>query len=349
MDKVLSIIIPSYNMEKYLGRCIDSILIPNLDLLDIIIINDGSTDNTFKIGCAYEKRYPNSIRCINKQNGNYGSCINTALKVAKGKFIRILDADDSYNTVMLDEFVRRIKSIEVDCIITNFDIVNSDGSIRRKVRYQRLKPYKIIPMEENYEYIAKTISMHAVTFRTELLRELNYSQTEGISYTDSEWVYTPIAFSKTCIYYPFNIYTYLLGREGQTMDPVVLKKRYHHLTTIIEHKTQLALLYQTNISVNSNYLLLRLKSMIITNLYFALFSSEELKDIFRALYLKNKNNWKELGINMNSLTRLPIIKYSTFKGWEEHGLSNSYVPPKFVKFYRMTHRIISHIYILLYN
>ena len=93
--KVLSLCIPSYNMEAYLGRCVDSLLAEEvIDKLEIIIVNDGSKDRTLEIANAYRDRYPQSVVVVDKPNGHYGSTVNAALKVATGRYFRLLDADD---------------------------------------------------------------------------------------------------------------------------------------------------------------------------------------------------------------------------------------------------------------
>ena len=106
MVKLLSVIIPTYNMELYLRRCLDSLLVSgeNMALLEVLIINDGSMDASSAIAHTYESDYPQTFRVIDKANGNYGSCINRGLKEARGQFVRILDADDYYQTGNLDQF-----------------------------------------------------------------------------------------------------------------------------------------------------------------------------------------------------------------------------------------------------
>ena len=92
MDKILTVIIPTYIMEDYLRYCLDSLLIKeNFKQLEVLIINDGSKDSSSAIGHEYEQLYPEVFRVIDKENGNYGSCINRGLKEAKGKYVKILE------------------------------------------------------------------------------------------------------------------------------------------------------------------------------------------------------------------------------------------------------------------
>ena len=89
MNKVITIVIPTYNMERYLDRCLNSLIIaPDLmDKLEVLVINDGCKDRSSEIGHSYEAKFPNSFRVIDKENGNYGSCINRGLKEATGNLI----------------------------------------------------------------------------------------------------------------------------------------------------------------------------------------------------------------------------------------------------------------------
>ena len=105
-QKILSIIVPTYNMEKYLSYCLDSFLIDkNRDKLEVIIVNDGSKDRSLDIAKEYVSRAADVFRVIDKKNGNYGSCINAALPVVNAKYVKVVDSDDSVDTVHLDEFI----------------------------------------------------------------------------------------------------------------------------------------------------------------------------------------------------------------------------------------------------
>lgn len=106
--KTLSVIIPTYNVERYLHKCLSSLIVSDEKLfncLEVIVIIDGATDNSSQIAHSYENDYPEVFKVIDKQNGNYGSCINRGIKEANGKYIKILDADDSLETSVLSQYI----------------------------------------------------------------------------------------------------------------------------------------------------------------------------------------------------------------------------------------------------
>lgn len=229
MKKVLSVIIPSYNMEKYLDHCLSSLVLDNMNGLDVIVVNDGSKDKTFEIALEYQKKYPDVFRVINKTNGNYGSCINAALPVVKGTYVKILDADDSFDTKNFAKFIDFLAHTNADLILTDFEIVNEERKSIRTIHYNF--PIKgqtsFLEFCTNPDFI-NAIQMHAVTYRHELLISMNYHQTEGISYTDQQWIFTPMIMVKSVVYYGVTIYRYLLGRSGQTVDPKVKMRLMEH-------------------------------------------------------------------------------------------------------------------------
>ena len=92
-DKLLTIIVPAYNVENYIRRCLGSLVTAGNDT-EIIVVNDGSSDNTENIANEYAALYPEIVRVISKQNGGHGSAINTGLQNTKGKYFYTVDADD---------------------------------------------------------------------------------------------------------------------------------------------------------------------------------------------------------------------------------------------------------------
>ena len=100
VDKLLSISIAAYNAEKTLEKAVLSCIVEDkemLEKLDIIIVNDGSEDGTYQISKMLMSKY-NNVRIIDKPNGGYGSTVNAAIEIALGKYFKLLDSDDWYDT-----------------------------------------------------------------------------------------------------------------------------------------------------------------------------------------------------------------------------------------------------------
>ncbi len=230
-EKLLSVIIPSYNMENYLPQCLDSLLIPELNRIEILVINDGSKDRTSDIAHEYESRYPGSIRVIDKENGNYGSCINVGLKVLTGKYVKILDADDSFDKDSFVKYVEFLGKTDTDAVINNHIVVNPGNKVKGTHSYDKLTPYKCMLVDDMMDIFPfQEISMHDIAYKSSIFKELAYHQTEGISYTDDEWIFSPFSKINSVVYYPLPLYRYLLGRDGQTVNEITLQRNIHHIS-----------------------------------------------------------------------------------------------------------------------
>ena len=221
MEKLLTIVIPMYNMERYIDQCLTSLIIPEgMERMEVLIVNDGSKDRSPEMAHGYESRYPQTFRVIDKENGNYGSCVNRGLSEATGKYIRILDADDFYETANLPGFLDFLATVDLDMVFTEFRRTDGDGRPGKRTHVLR-KPGVTYGVRDLFRPRLH-ITMHCVTYRTAMLRRIGYVQTEGISYTDHEWVFWPLAMIRDWQYYPRVIYNYRVGREGQTVNPEVL-------------------------------------------------------------------------------------------------------------------------------
>lgn len=219
MYKTLSIIIPTYNMEALLPRCLDSLLIKeNLDKLEVWVVNDGSKDKSSEIAHQYEAKYPGIFNVIDKPNGNYGSCINAALPKCTGKYVKILDADDYLVTEALAAMVSKMQEVDVDLFLNNMRLF---GSTDRIDDVPRTNPGKVSPITD---FHAKYLGMHQIAYRTTLVQSIGYKQTEGISYTDNEWDFYPMFHVQNFYYMNDVVYMYYVGREGQTMDASVIAR-----------------------------------------------------------------------------------------------------------------------------
>lgn len=238
-QKVLSIGIAAYNMEKYLRRCIDSLLIPDLGKLEIIIVNNASTDSTPSIAQEYKEKYPESVKVVNIDvNGHYGKAINHALKNATGKYFKLLDADDWYDTNGLTNLVNQLSVIDVDLIITNVSKEFANGKksecvIDKDVIHGRIirRGTEEFTKMDFFAHIG--MGMHRIAYKTAVLKDMHFTMTENIPYVDNEYAYYPFEYIHSVIFIDTVIYKYYIGREGQTVNNSSMIKNSDALLIII--------------------------------------------------------------------------------------------------------------------
>lgn len=239
--KRLSVIIPTYNMERYLANALDSIVAcEQLPLIEVVVVNDGSRDASSQIAHSFADRYPESVRVIDKDNGNYGSTINAALPELQGEYVKILDADDRFDTAALGHFVAELGTVSgVDMVVSPYIEEGRDGAFRCDYDLygkQRFMPNVVYTFDEllSKEPSMRQFAMHALTYRTAMLREAGYRQSEGISYTDREWAFYPLFSVQTITFTAEPVYMYNTSREGQTMDSRVMMRSIGHLQQVAE-------------------------------------------------------------------------------------------------------------------
>ena len=133
--KLLSITVPCYNSQDYMKNCIDSLL-EGGDLVEILIVDDGSKDDTAKIADEYADRYPNIVKAIHQENGGHGEAVNAGLRNATGFYFKVVDSDDWVNKeayhAILDKLLEVIAGPEtLDMMISNFVYENRVQNIKR--------------------------------------------------------------------------------------------------------------------------------------------------------------------------------------------------------------------------
>lgn len=220
--KILTVVVPTYNMERYLDRCLSSLILDEEKMSDmeVLVVNDGSKDRSSEIAHGYEYRFPHTFHVIDKENGNYGSCINAALHIATGIFIKVLDADDTFASDTLADYLEFLSDPEIlnsaDLIVSDYCKVDESMAVKETLSFPFGPGH--LSMDDFYRGLTSDFQMHAITYRLELLHKLNYMQTEGISYTDQEWCFLPMTKVNNVRYFNKPLYMYLVGREGQTMN-----------------------------------------------------------------------------------------------------------------------------------
>ena len=223
-NKVLTISIAAYNVEKTLPRLIDSLIVEAvIDELQILIINDGSTDQTAFIAEQYVKKYPESIFLINKRNGGHGSTINKGIELAKGKYFKVIDGDDWVNESGLVETVSRLKNDNADIIINDYIdcyTLTKEKSIRKACEYND----KALLKTNTFLSKVSWIRFHAISYKTELLKKNNIKVSENTFYDDIQYVMYPLLYAKTVRYNSIPLYCYRIGEIGQSISMEGRKK-----------------------------------------------------------------------------------------------------------------------------
>ncbi len=245
--KVLTILIPVYNTEKYLRRCLDSLLVPEVtDDIEILTVNDGGKDGSIDILREYEKRYPQCIRVIDKENGGHGSTINAGIANAAGKYFRVLDSDDWFNTVDFVEFVKRLSEEDADLVVCDYRKEHTYNSKSEYFEYKNLEDRHVYRLDDidlkilEGEYFVMATS----TYKTEILRASGLKLLEKTFYVDMQYNVVPVTKTETFTYYHLDIYRYFIGRRDQSMnmDNFVRNQEHHKkmIKWLLEYYTEIS-------------------------------------------------------------------------------------------------------------
>ncbi|MGT2912024.1 glycosyltransferase family 2 protein [Streptococcus cameli] len=227
---LLSIAIPSYNSESYLHYCVHSLVIGG-DQVEILIINDGSSDRTQEIAESLANQYPN-VRAISQENKGHGGAVNTGIYEAKGKYFKVVDSDDWVDARAYLKILETLNELEknetpVDAFITNF-VYEKEGQSRKKsMSYQETLPENRIFKWQDVGVFSKGqyMMMHSLIYRTEMLREVGLELPEHTFYVDNIFVFTPLLAVETMYYLPVDFYRYFIGRNDQSVNENVMIKR----------------------------------------------------------------------------------------------------------------------------
>lgn len=221
-------------MAQYLEQCVESMAQSKyVDDLEVIIVNDGSIDNTRVVADGLSKKYPRSVFAIDKENGGHGSTINRGVSECCGKYFKVVDADDWVDADELDRLVEKLREADVDCVVSNFTEVYCEDKKECVIDMSANIPQGEIVLYEDY---VKThfLAMHSVTYKTDAYRSAKISLTEHCFYVDTEYIYYPLAAFKTMACYPFNVYRYRLQRAGQSVGrDGFLKHMEDHRTVML--------------------------------------------------------------------------------------------------------------------
>lgn len=222
MDKVLSIAIPAYQVEKYIVQCVKSMTgIQGRERLDILIIDDGSTDRTKDLAEKLAGRYPECVRAIHQENRGHGGAINTGIQEAKGRYFKVVDGDDWVNAKALEGLMDCLEKAEEDVVFHDYAEVYQKNGKKKRFSFS-VPAYKTFHIKELEKM--GFLAMHSFVYKTKLLQDMPLKIDEHCYYVDLEYSLCPLWWAKDFCYVPFPVYRYRLEREGQSVSPEGFRK-----------------------------------------------------------------------------------------------------------------------------
>lgn len=235
--KYITFAVPCYNSQDYVQRCVESLL-PGGEDVEILLINDGSTDRTAEILDDYEKKYPNIVKAVHKENGGHGSGVNKGLELAKGIYYKVVDSDDWLEETAYSKLLETVKrhvweedkdtGKELpDLYVCNYVYNHLDEGTTKSMAYRNVFPEeKMCGWNEIGHFSpSQYLIMHALIFRTAVLRESGVKLPEHTFYVDNIFAYQPLPYVKNIYYMDIDLYQYYLGREDQSVNEKVLMSR----------------------------------------------------------------------------------------------------------------------------
>jgi glycosyltransferase involved in cell wall biosynthesis len=265
-DKILTISIAAYNMEKQLEHCLSSLVSePDVNrLCQIIVVNDGSIDDTEGIANTFKEKYPNCIEVINQANGGYGSTVNKSLAIAKGKYFRLLDADDAFETSVLSSFLQELRSTDADIIFSPYSELHiATGATVMKNVFESNSRTDVLPFNRFKINNKAHYTMHSVTYKTKLLQKSGLHLLEHCLYTDNIYLTAPLKSVKTYQFLPYTLYKHYLGYSEQSMNSKQIRSHISDLQKVLNSEQQILASFSTvEIQDNKNAYLITQKTAL---------------------------------------------------------------------------------------
>ena len=235
--KILSFIIPAYNSAAFLEKCVSSMLnLKVLDKLEILIINDGSTDTTVQIAQGYCERYPDTVHLISQPNKGHGGALNTGFAAAIGKYLKVIDADDWIQTKNLPKFIHLLEVSESDVVLTHYQTIDiSTGEIKNWRSYPKKfeEIYTLRDVMDSWRSFDRALTFHGITYRRDFYQKYAQPLPEHVFYEDHVYATFPCCQAEKLVCFDLFIYEYRIGDISQSVSAANQLRRIGQTETVI--------------------------------------------------------------------------------------------------------------------
>ncbi len=229
--KLITFTVPCYNSAEYMHICIESLL-KGGDKVEIVIVNDGSKDNTGEIADRYKEKYPDIIKVVHQENGGHGEGINQGIRNATGKYFKVVDSDDWVGEdalmALLDTIEKTPDEEAPDLFVCNYVYYLKDTGVDKIIKYGSVFPAgKTVSWEETKSFgISQNLTLHSCMFKTSVMKDNGLVLPKHTFYEDNLYVYYSVPYAKKVKYMDVDFYYYLIGRDGQSVAKAAVMKRY---------------------------------------------------------------------------------------------------------------------------
>lgn len=219
---VLTVCVPSYNVEAYLERGLSSFDHDDLEAagLEVVVVDDGSTDATAEVAGRFAARRPGVFRVLSKPNGGHGSAVNAGLAAARGRYFRVVDGDDWVNPQGLLELLGVLAGEEADLVVdVRRDVHMTSGQTEPHLLPAGLPRGAAVSFADVASQVTGSLvcMIHTLSLRTSFARAHNLRLLEHTFYVDSEFVIKATAAARTVRFCDIEVYQYLVGNAGQSV------------------------------------------------------------------------------------------------------------------------------------
>lgn len=264
-----------------MAKAIESALVGG-DEVEIIIVNDGSVDDTSEIAEEYASKYPETIRVIHQSNGGHGAAVNTGLHNASGVYFKVLDSDDWLHEKALKRVLATMRELlndgnVIDLMLANYVYEKPSEDKHKVMRYRTALPKdQIFGWDDvKFFYQSQYILMHSAIYRTKLLKDCGLQLPNHTFYVDNIFVYQPLPFVKTMYYMDLNLYRYFIGREDQSVNEKNMIKRIDQQLFVTRYMLQCHDVMQIKNKKLKNYMIRYLTMMMVVSSVFLIKADTE--------------------------------------------------------------------------
>lgn len=325
MNKLLTIVVPVYNTEKYMRKCLGSLIVPDfLSQLEVLIVIDGSPDNSISIANEYAEKYPHTFLVVDKENGGHGSAINKGLQLATGKYFRVLDSDDWFDSDNFEKYLNILSREDSDIVMTQIirDYVETGSSYEwREAGLTREDYGKPLSFDVLYRVNFDFFAMARCSYKTEHLKRHSLKFLEKRSFEEAILHVFSLLFAEKVTFYDMPIYHYFLSRPDQSVKQKMSLKNCNDWAAVIKQMIEVYISKQSDLDEIKRQFFIKAIKSYVNNHYFRLngldytVAKEEIRKFHK--YVKGLPFYQELiGTKMKCCTLVPYwlfrVSYNTY-------------------------------------